>query len=88
LIDGEVLKMKYTAVFEWPEGEAPVVRKGEGWKGGELCAVSFSDALDELHRLREAAQHFCDNYLRYDHDNERRAAIVALLDALETTGNH
>ena len=52
--------MKYTAVFKWPEGQEPRVGKGDGWKGGELCAVSFNDALDELQRLREAAQHYCD----------------------------
>ena len=86
--------MKYTAVFKWPEGEEPRVGKDDGWKGGELCVVSFNDAIDELHRLREAAQHYCDNYLRDEfderglcYDDKRRAAIVALWDALETTPN-
>jgi hypothetical protein len=86
--------MRYTAVFKWPEGQEPRVGKGDGWKGGELCAVSFNDALDELQRLREAAQHYCDNYLRDEfdepelcYDDRHRAAVVALWDALETTPN-
>lgn len=91
LSDGLGVAMKYTAVFKWQEGQEPRVGKGDGWKGGELCAVSFSDALDELHRLREAAQHYCDNYLRDEfdepelcYDDKHRAAVVALWDALET----
>jgi hypothetical protein len=64
--------MKYTAVFKWPKGEEPRVGKGDGWKGGELCAVSFSDALDE--------PDLC-------YDDKHRAAIVALWDALETIPN-
>lgn len=86
--------MRYTAVFKWPEGHEPIVGRGDGWKGGELCAVSFSDAMDELHRLREAAQHYCDNYLRDEfddpelcYDDKRREAALALWDALETTTN-
>jgi len=86
--------MRYTAVFKWTEGQEPRVGKGDGWKGGELCAVSFNDALDELQRLREAAQHYCDNYLRDEfdepelcYDDRHRAAVVALWDALETTPN-
>ena len=83
--------MRYTAVFEWPKGEEPRVSKSDVWKGGKICAVQFSDALDELQRLKEAAQHYCDNYLRDEidepelcHDDKHRAAIVALWDALET----
>ena len=86
--------MKYTAVFKWPEGQDPSVGKDDGWLGGELCAVSFNDALDELQRLREAVQHYCDNYLRDEFDEpglccdaNHRAAVVALRDALETRRN-
>lgn len=62
--------------------------------GDELCAVSFNDALDELQRLREAAQHYCNHYLRDEFDepelcynDKHRAAVVALWDALKTTTN-
>ena len=82
--------MRYTAVFEF-EGEAPRIGASDTWKGGKICAVSFSDALDELEILRDAAQHYCDNYLRDEidepdlcHDGKHRAAIVALWNALKT----
>lgn len=59
-------------------------------EGGELCAVSFSDALDKLNILRAATHHYCDNYLRDEFDypelccsDEHRAALLALRDALE-----
>lgn len=41
-------------VFEWQHGERPVIRRGDGWNGGELCSIHFSDALQELKRLRAA----------------------------------
>ena len=44
--------MRYTAVFEWPERQEPAVSKKDGWLGGELCAVQFSDGLEELERLK------------------------------------
>jgi hypothetical protein len=83
------MTMRYTAVFEWPEEQAPIVRRGDKWKGGDLCEVKFCDAIDELRRLREAAQNYCDNYLRDEldepywcHDDKRHDAVVALWDAL------
>lgn len=51
--------MRYTAVFEFKEGEEPAIGKGDSWLGGELCAVQFSDALEELEGLqaiRDAAE--------------------------------
>jgi hypothetical protein len=36
---------RYTAVFEWPDGEEPTVNKGDGWLGGALCTVIFADAI-------------------------------------------
>ena len=48
--------MRYTAVFEFKEGEEPAVGKKDGWMGGELCAVLFSDGLEELQAIKEAAE--------------------------------
>jgi hypothetical protein len=49
-------EMRYTAVFEFKEGTEPAVGKKDGWLGGELCAVLFSDGLEELHAIKEAAE--------------------------------
>ena len=38
--------MRYTAVFEFPEGQKPAVGKKDSWLGGELVSIQFSDALD------------------------------------------
>lgn len=51
--------MRYTAVFEF-DGEAPAVGAGDGWKGGKLCAVSFSDEFFALEKLRELAEAIAD----------------------------
>jgi len=51
--------MRYTAVFYWPDGKAPGIRRGDDWIGGELCEVSFTDSLADLRRLREAARNYC-----------------------------
>ena len=48
--------MRYTAVFEFKEGEEPAINKIHGWLGGELCAVQFSDALNELMDIKAAAE--------------------------------
>ena len=48
--------MRYTAVFEFKEGAEPKVGKNDGWLGGELCAVMFSDGLEELKAIKEAAE--------------------------------
>lgn len=48
--------MRYTAVFEFKEGTEPAVGKKDGWLGGELCAVLFSDGLEELQAIKEAAE--------------------------------
>lgn len=42
--------MRYTAVFEFPEGIAPAVGVNDSWLGGKICAVQFSDALYELEK--------------------------------------
>ena len=47
--------MRYTAVFEWPDGGAPGVKRGDGWLGGELCAVQFDDALGKECKWAEGA---------------------------------
>jgi len=51
--------MRYTAVFEF-NGEAPAVSANDGWNGGKLCAVSFSDELFALEKLRELAEAIAD----------------------------
>jgi hypothetical protein len=43
--------MRYTAVFEFPLGEAPKVSANDGWLGGKICAVQFYDALQEIEVL-------------------------------------
>lgn len=48
--------MRYTAVFEFKDGTEPVVGKKDGWLGGELCAVLFSDGMKELQAIKEAAE--------------------------------
>jgi hypothetical protein len=48
--------MRYTAVFEFEEGTEPAVGKKDGWLGGELCAVLFSDGLAELVAIKKAAE--------------------------------
>lgn len=48
--------MRYTAVFEFKEGTEPAVGKKDGWLGGELCAVMFSDGLQELEAIKDAAE--------------------------------
>ena len=44
--------MKYTLVFKWPDGQEPAVSRADTWKGGELCAVQFGDAVEELRAMR------------------------------------
>ena len=48
--------MRYTAVFEFEAGTEPAVGKKDGWLGGELCAVLFSDGLAELVAIKKAAE--------------------------------
>jgi len=81
--------MRYTAVFYWPDGKAPGIRRGDDWIGGELCEVSFTDSLADLRRLREAARNYCDEYLRDEIDHpelcmheDHRAAVEALWAAV------
>jgi hypothetical protein len=48
--------MRYTAVFEFG-GKTPVqVKASDGWLGGTLVQVQFSDALEEIQRLRTALE--------------------------------
>jgi len=80
---------RYTAVFEWPDGEAPRISRNDNWMGGRIVACNFSDALTELRVLSEAVQNYCDNYLRDEidepelcHDEHHRKAVEALWSAL------
>jgi len=49
--------VKYTAVFDFPEGCAPSVSTTDSWLGGQLCAVHFRDALVENERMQEAIEY-------------------------------
>jgi hypothetical protein len=59
------------------------------YKAGQPCAGGCHEALDELHKLREAAQHYYDNCLRGEsalcHDEKQQEALAALRDALDKT---
>ncbi len=48
--------MRYTAVFEFKEGDEPSIGKKDGWLGGELCAVLFSNGVEELQAIKKAAE--------------------------------
>jgi hypothetical protein len=70
--------MKYTAVFEWPDGEEPRIKKGDSWLGGKLVSVEFdSDALSERTRLADALIPFAEGY---GSEEYRENAIKLLLD--------
>ena len=44
--------MKYTIVFEWPDGQEPAsIGPSDYFKGGKVTAIQFSDALAELERV-------------------------------------
>jgi hypothetical protein len=45
--------MRYTAVFEFADGNHPAVGAKDKWLGGDLCACQFSDALHENEMLRD-----------------------------------
>jgi hypothetical protein len=45
--------MKYTLVFQWPDGQEPAVSRADTFKGGELCAIGIGDAVEELRALHE-----------------------------------
>jgi hypothetical protein len=40
--------MKYTVVFEWPDGEEPAVSRADTWNGYKRCAVQFTNLHNEL----------------------------------------
>ena len=46
---------KYTAVFDWPDGEEPRIKKSDAWLGGTLCSVTFYDAISDYNALKKAA---------------------------------
>ena len=74
--------MRYTAVFEFPDGEEPSVGKKDTWLGGELCVLQFSDALEELEKLREDMSVLRDMWERHSigawaDDSDTLAKIMA-----------
>ncbi len=40
--------MKYTVVFEWPDGPEPAVSRTDTWNGYKRCAVQFTNLHNEL----------------------------------------
>jgi hypothetical protein len=67
---------RYTAVFEWADGEEPVVSRTTTLLGGRIIAVQFSDALQELERYRTALEHIADE--DFDFANGPEVAEMAL----------
>ena len=51
---------RYTAVFEWPDGEEPTIIRTTTLLGGVIVSVQFSDALQELKRYRAALEQIAD----------------------------
>jgi hypothetical protein len=47
--------MKYTLVFDCPEGQEPVVNCGDNGDECSVCAVSAGDVFDELRALYQFA---------------------------------
>ena len=56
--------MRYTFVFDWPNGDEPRVGATTRWQGGRLHAVQFSDAIEELKSLNDFAD-LCDELAHY-----------------------
>ena len=67
---------RYTAVFEWPDGEEPKISRTTTLIGGRLIAVQFSDALEELERYRNALEQIADE--DFDFANGPEVADIAL----------
>ena len=67
---------RYTAVFEWPDGEEPKVSRNNTFLGGRIIAVQFSDALEELERYRTALEQIADE--DFDFANGPEVAELAL----------
>ena len=68
--------MRYTAVFEWPDGQEPRVGPQHLWLEGVLCAVQFSDALAELAEQNE----------RVEKLEAENAALTAKVERLTARG--
>ncbi len=56
---------RYTAVFEWPEGEQPRVGVDSSWLGGKICSVAFYDALEDVDGPRVSAPEPTDDDVKY-----------------------
>jgi hypothetical protein len=59
--------MKYTIVFEWPDGQEPRIGPQSTFEGGRCCKVQFSDALAEIEELEEkisSLESECESHLR------------------------
>lgn len=54
--------MRYTSVFEWPNGKDPTISANDGWLGGKLCSVTFADDTFALEKLRELAEDIASGY--------------------------
>ena len=67
---------RYTALFEWPDGEEPKVSRDNTFLGGRIIAVQFSDALEELKRYRNALEQIADE--DFDFADGPEVAEIAL----------
>lgn len=70
--------MKYTFVFEWPDGQEPTIGRADTWKEGKLCAVHFADVFDEMRNLRNLAD-LCEQW-----EDILPVRIIEALDRLKT----
>ena len=69
---------RYTVVFEWADGEEPVVSRTTTLLGGVVVSVQFSDALQELERYRAALEQIADE--DFDFADGPEVAEMALRD--------
>lgn len=77
---------RQTYVAEYPSAsEAPGVTPKTECMGGRLVSVQFSDALEELSRIREAAQALVDSETASHQcvDDDRDCPLCNLQKALE-----
>jgi hypothetical protein len=68
--------IRYTAVFEWPDGQEPAISNTAAWLGGKLISIQFSDALAQRDRYREALERIADD--DFDGLNAQEIAESAL----------
>lgn len=79
--------VRVTAVFEFPDGAAPIVSADSSWMSGRIVSVSFADDLMELEAARDLMElvRRAITDPKYGHDGAWvRANILRRLDAFLT----